>query len=105
MSIFDFNEDTLEQASLEILESLGYEYIHGKELSPNAEFPQRESFKEVILKDKVKDALFKINRDLPQEALEQAYRAIISFNSPSPIHVNCKYGKLSAILLKNSGFF
>lgn len=83
MSIFDFNEDTLEQASLEILESLGYEYIHGKELSPNAEFPQRESYKEVILKEKVKDALFKINRDLPHEALEQAYRAIISFNSPS----------------------
>ena len=83
MSIFDFNEDTLEQASLEILESLGYEYIHGKELSPSAEFPQRESYREVILKDKVKDALFKINKHLPHEALEQAYRAIISFNSPS----------------------
>lgn len=83
MGIFDFNEDTLEQASLEILESLGYEYIHGKEISPNGQFPERESFKEVILKEKVKDALFKINKGLPHEALEQAYRAIISFNSPS----------------------
>ncbi len=62
---------------------MGYEYIHGKELSPSAEFPQRESYKEVIFKDKIKDALFKINRDLPQDALKQAYRSIISFNSPS----------------------
>lgn len=87
---FNFNEDTLEQASLEILESLGYEYIHGKELSPNSEFGERESYREVILKERVKNALFSINRDLPQEAIEQAYRQIIAFNSPS-LEENNKY--------------
>ncbi|MDU6983960.1 MAG: type I restriction endonuclease subunit R [Terrisporobacter othiniensis] len=90
MSEHDFREDELEQASLEILQSLGYEYIHGKELSPSAEFPQRESYREVILSDKVKEALFRINRDLPNEALENAYRQIISFNSPS-LEENNKY--------------
>lgn len=90
MSTFTFNEDALEQASLEILESLGYEHIHGKELSPSAEFPQRESYREVILKDRVKNALFSINKGFPQEALEQAYRQIISFNSPS-LEENNKY--------------
>lgn len=90
MSEYDFREDELEQASLEILQSLGYEYIHGKELSPSAEFPQRESYREVILSEKVKEALFRINRDLPNEALENAYRQIISFNSPS-LEENNKY--------------
>lgn len=90
MSEHDFREDELEQASLEILQSLGYEYIHGKELSPSAEFPQRESYREVILSEKVKEALFRINRDLPNEALENAYRQIISFNSPS-LEENNKY--------------
>lgn len=90
MSEHDFREDELEQASLEILQSLGYEYIHGRELSPSAEFPQRESYREVILSEKVKEALFRINRDLPNEALENAYRQIISFNSPS-LEENNKY--------------
>jgi len=90
MSEYDFREDELEQASLEILQSLGYEYIHGKELSPSAEFPQRESYREVILSEKVKEALFRINRDLPNEAIENAYRQIISFNSPS-LEENNKY--------------
>ncbi|WP_300379450.1 type I restriction endonuclease, partial [Clostridium sp.] len=71
-NLFDFNEDTLEQASLEILESLGYEYIHGKNLSPNSEFSERDSYREVILKERVRNALFTINKGFPQEAIEQA---------------------------------
>jgi len=89
-NLFDFNEDTLEQASLEILESLGYEYKHGKELSPSAEFPERESYRDVILNERVRNALFSINKGFPQEALEQAYRQIIAFNSPS-LEENNKY--------------
>ena len=90
MNDFTFNEDTLEQATLEILQELGYEYIHGKELSPNAEFPERNSYREVILEERVKNSLYKINKGLPQEALEQAFRQIISFNSPS-LEENNKY--------------
>lgn len=90
MSEFDFKEDELEQASLEILQSLGYEYIPGKQVSPNSEFPERESFREVILKERVKNALFTINKGFPQDALDMAYRQIISFNSPS-LEENNKY--------------
>lgn len=85
-----FNEDTLEQASLEILESLGYEYKHGRELAPNSEFPERESYRDVILYERVRNALFSINRGFKQEDLEQAYRQIIAFNSPS-LEENNKY--------------
>ena len=34
----------------------------------------------MILSSRVKDALFKINRNLPSEALEEAYRQLIAFN-------------------------
>lgn len=89
-SLFNFNEDTLEQASLEILESLGYNYIHGKELSPSAEFAERESYRDVILKERVRNALFSINKGIPYEGLEQAFRKVIAFNSPS-LEENNKY--------------
>ncbi|EQK46744.1 type I site-specific deoxyribonuclease, HsdR family protein [[Clostridium] bifermentans ATCC 19299] len=78
-----FDEETLELATLEILEGLGYEHIKGPDISPGGEHPQRESYSDVILQDRVKNALFKINKHLPQEALDEAYRQIIAFNSPS----------------------
>lgn len=78
-----FDEETLELATLEILEGLGYEHIKGPDISPGGEHPERESYSDVILQDIVKNALFKINKHLPQEALDEAYRQIIAFNSPS----------------------
>lgn len=78
-----FDEETLELATLAILEELGYEPIKGPDISPGGEYPERESYSDVILQDRVKNALFKINRNLPQEALDEAYRQIIAFNSPS----------------------
>ncbi|CEQ22083.1 HsdR family type I site-specific deoxyribonuclease [[Clostridium] sordellii] len=78
-----FDEETLELATIEILEDLGYEHIKGPDISPGGEYPERESYSDVILQDRVKNALFRINRNLPQEALDEAYRQIIAFNSPS----------------------
>ncbi|MFI3211307.1 MAG: HsdR family type I site-specific deoxyribonuclease, partial [Peptostreptococcaceae bacterium] len=73
-------EYELEDASIEIFEELGYEYISGKELVPNS--LERDTFKDVILKNRVKDALYSLNRDLPNDAIESVYRQIISFNTP-----------------------
>lgn len=78
-----FNEEMVELATLQILSELGYEHIKGADISPGGEYVERESYSDVILKERVKNALFKINRNLPQDALDEAYRQIIAFNSPS----------------------
>ncbi|WP_300381754.1 type I restriction endonuclease subunit R, partial [Clostridium sp.] len=54
------------------------------------EFSERDSYREVILKERVRNALFTINKGFPQEAIEQAYRQVIAFNSPS-LEENNKY--------------
>ncbi|RAK17367.1 type I restriction enzyme R subunit [Anoxybacillus vitaminiphilus] len=83
MSLLEnFTEDKLEEAAIEILRELGYEYAFGPDISCDGGYPERKDYREVILEQRVKDALFKINRDLPEEALEEAYRKIITFNSP-----------------------
>ncbi len=46
------------------------------------------------MEQRVKDALFRINRDLPAEALEDAYRQIITFNSPMLEENNRYFHKL-----------
>ncbi|RDY70871.1 type I restriction endonuclease subunit R [Halobacillus trueperi] len=78
----NFTEDMLEEAAIEILHELRYEYVYAPEISCDGPSPERNDYKGVILEQRVKDALFKINKDLPEEALEEAYRKIISFNSP-----------------------
>lgn len=90
----NFTEDKLEEASIEILHELGYEYIFGPVISSDGEHPERRDYRTVILEDRVKDALFKNNRHLPQEALEEAFRQIIAFNSPSLEENNRYFHKL-----------
>ncbi|MEJ8767456.1 type I restriction endonuclease subunit R [Oceanobacillus sp. HCA-5259] len=90
----NFTEDKLEEAAIEILQELGYNYIFGPEISPDGERPERKDYRTVILEDRVKDALFKNNRHLPHEALEEAFRQIIAFNSPSLEENNRYFHKL-----------
>lgn len=90
----NFNETFLEEAAIELLEELGYEYVFGPDISKDGEYPEREDYHEVTLKQRVIDALFKINKDIPEEALEDAYRQIITFNSPSLVENNKYFHKL-----------
>lgn len=95
MSIFEnFTEDLLEEAAIEILKELGYEYVFAPDISCDGEYPERKDYRDVILEQRVRDALFRINRDLPDEALEDAYRKIITFNSPSLTENNRSFHKL-----------
>lgn len=77
-----FNEAFLEEAAIEILTSLGYRYAFGPDISPGGDAPERQDHREVILAERVRDALFRINRQLPPEALEEAFRQVITVNSP-----------------------
>jgi type I restriction enzyme R subunit len=90
----NFTEDFLEEAAIEILQELGYEYVFAPDISCDGEYPERKDYREVFLEQRVKDALFRINRDLPTEALEDAYRQIITFNSPMLEENNRYFHKL-----------
>ncbi|MDU5081604.1 MAG: type I restriction endonuclease subunit R [Bacillota bacterium] len=92
--ILNFTEESLEQAAIEILQELGYDYKFAPDISCDGEYPERKDYREVILEQRVKDALFRINRDLPEEALEEAYRQIITFNSPMLEENNRYFHKL-----------
>ena len=95
MSLLEnFTESFLEEACIEILGNLGYQYVLGPEISLGGELEERQDYREVILKNRVRDALFRINRDLPEAALEDAYRQIIAFNSPMLEENNIHFHKL-----------
>lgn len=95
MSLLEnFTEDLLEEATIEILQNLGYDYAFGPDISLGGTYEERKDYREVILVNRVRDSLYRINRDLPEEALEEAYRQIITFNSPMLEENNRHFHKL-----------
>ncbi|APC42627.1 DEAD/DEAH box helicase [Clostridium estertheticum subsp. estertheticum] len=83
-----FTEDLLEEAAIEILSELGYEHKFGPDIDHDGESLERNDYKDVILENRVREALYRINKDIPIEALEDAFRQLITFNSPSLVENN-----------------
>lgn len=90
----NFREDDLEKASIEILEEMGYEYLYGLYISVDGEYPEREDYRGVLLKQRVLDALYRNNKGFSEEAINDAYRQIISTHSTMLIENNLNFHSL-----------
>ncbi|QLY40643.1 type I restriction endonuclease subunit R [Hujiaoplasma nucleasis] len=88
-----FNESHLEEAVIEWFQELGYEYANGLDIGPDGDYPERESYEDVILKERLREALFAFNKDIPHEALEEALREIIIPKKVSLIDNNKDFHK------------
>ncbi len=72
-----FTESVVEEAALEWLEGLGYSVLPGPSIAPDELESERESFADVVLETRLRQALWRINRSLPVEALEDAVRKLL----------------------------
>jgi type I restriction enzyme R subunit len=73
-----FCEADLEQEAHRWLASLGWQVRHGLELDPGGLFAEREGYQQVVLADRLRNALLALNPDLPEEAIEEAYRKVLN---------------------------
>jgi len=69
-----FTETVVEQAALAWLESIGWSVKNGAEIAPGELTAERDDYGQVILEQRLRDALAQLNPDLPAEALEDAFR-------------------------------
>lgn len=67
-------ESEVEEVALSWLESLGWRVAYGPDIAPDTLFAERADYSEVILAQRLRDALVRLNPDLPTEALEDAFR-------------------------------
>ena len=70
------NESTVEEASLAWLASLGWIAVHGPDIAPDTIGAERADYGEVLLARRLRDALARLNPDLPAAALEDAFRRL-----------------------------
>ncbi len=69
-------ESEVEVVALAWLERIGWQVKHGAEIAPGGLFAERADYCEVVLAQRLRDALVKLNPDLPADALEDAFRRI-----------------------------
>ena len=70
------NESTVEQAALDWLESHGWSVAHGPDIAPGVSGAERADYGEVLLARRLRDALARLNPDLPAAALDDAFRKL-----------------------------
>ena len=87
-------EDILESSTIEMLQSQGWEYANGKELSPEGLFCERESFSQIVLINRLRNAIARINPHIPAEAQEAAVQKVLRIYSPVLLHNNEEFHKL-----------
>lgn len=78
-----FKEEQVEQAIIEQLQGLGYEYLYGPEIE--------RDYKEVILKDIFLNSIFKINPDITQDIADEVYRRIRTFTNIGLVQANYEF--------------
>ncbi len=71
-----FTESVVEDAALAWLEGIGWRVAHVLDIAPDTPRAERRDYGEVVLAQRLRDALARLNPDLPAEALEDAFRKL-----------------------------
>ena len=69
-------ESVVEQAALAWLESVGWQVRNGAEIAPGEPAAERDDYGQVVLAQRLRDALARLNPALPAEALDDAFRKL-----------------------------
>ncbi len=83
-----FSESNVEDAALEWLSGLGYAVLHGPDISPDGPTPERVSYDQVLLTERLSEGLRRLNPHLPAETLEEVLRKVQQTETPSLIEEN-----------------
>ncbi|MBI9031216.1 HsdR family type I site-specific deoxyribonuclease [bacterium] len=81
-------ESTLESFAIELLEALGYHYIYAPDISHDSDRPERTSYEEVLLINRLREAVSRINPDITSEIQEEAIKEILRIGTPDLITNN-----------------
>ncbi len=82
------NEDMVEQVVLSTLEELGYARLGVDEASPDGSNPQRDTYHEVVLTERLQAAAQRLNPTIPIDAIHEALRIIQRQETPSLVEEN-----------------
>src|SRR5712692_1565141 len=86
-------ESHVEEVALEFLERLGYAVRNASEIAPDSHHSERFTYGDVVLIDRLKSAIARLNPSLPSEAQADAVRRVLQSENPSVIEENRRLHK------------
>ncbi|WP_227817094.1 type I restriction endonuclease subunit R [Nitrogeniibacter aestuarii] len=87
-------EDQLEQETLGWLAEVGYSHRFGPDISPDGPDQERDDYRQVLLVERLRNAIARLNPDIPLAAREDALQQVRDLGIPVQLAANCHFHKL-----------
>lgn len=78
-------ESSIENFAICLLEKQGYQYVYGPTIAPDSDIPERASFEDVLLLDRMRTAVARINPAVSADVREDAIKQVQRISSPELI--------------------
>jgi len=87
-------EDQLEHEALAWLQDVGYTHLYGPNIAYDGARPERADYRQVQLAFRLREAIHKLNLDIPVAAREDALKQVLDVGIPSLLSANRHFHKL-----------
>lgn len=87
-------ESDIELLAIERLEQIGYTYLYAPDIAPDSDSPERDSFEQVLLTERLSKAVQRINPTIPHDAQHEAIKTIQRIASPELLANNEAFHRL-----------
>jgi len=67
-----------------VAEGAGYSVLHDPDIAPGELAAERRDYGQILLEDRLRQVLARLNMRLPAEALEDAFRKIVRTEGATP---------------------
>ncbi len=81
-------EDQLEQETLGWLAEVGYTHLYGPNIAYDGENPERDHYRQVVLVERLRGAMTKLNPKVPLAAREDALKQVLELGLPVQLSAN-----------------
>jgi type I restriction enzyme R subunit len=87
-------EDQLEQEALSWLADVGYTCLFGPDLAPDGADAERADYRQVLLVERLRNAIARLNPAIPLQAREDALRQVQDLGIPALLSANRRFHQL-----------
>lgn len=87
-------ESSIEIMAIEELCDLGYTYIAGPDIAPDTTASERKSYSDILLIERLKNAMERINSSIPASAIDDAVKKLLRISSPNLLTDNDAFHKM-----------
>ena len=87
-------EDQLEQETLSWLSEVGYTSVYGPDISVDGANPERSNYMQVVLVERLRTAINRLNASIPLVAREDALQQVLYLDAPGLLAANRQFHRL-----------